>query len=255
MFWHAFQPSALALANGAVLACVLVADPPWRVCCRLRNTDLQVLVFASRGTGQSAVFFVIFIVCWLTLAMLTRGQGPCFTLRPEGGAVVDGLGNFHSFCHFESCSCQVSFCGVVFCVFVQRNAFSDFPVLWQNKSSLFVTGSNSEHVKHNSLSKTKTLSPQLKPLRLLCTNHFSQSHTAPVPQNNNKKYICHSLFYRTVLFRAYFRNRPHALTSKLPLPSCPTAVWWHLFMMPMKLIFLNQFMHLSCFPLKPANHS
>lgn len=57
---------------------------------------LQVLVFASRGAGQSAVFFLCFSLCgWLTLAMLARGQGPRFTLQPGGGAVVDGLGNFN----------------------------------------------------------------------------------------------------------------------------------------------------------------
>lgn len=75
---------------------------------------------------------MIFIVCWLTLAMLARRQGPRFTLRPEGGAVVDGLGNFHSFCHFESCSSGVIH-GIAFCVFVQGTAFLDFHVLDQNR--------------------------------------------------------------------------------------------------------------------------
>lgn len=139
MFWHAFEPFALAVANSAVL----VTDPPWRASVvDWQNADVQVLVFASRRTGQSAVFFVIFVVCWLTLA---RGQRPRFTLRPEGGSVVDGLGNFHSFCHFESCSCQVSFLWSSFCVFDQGNTFLDFGVLCQYRSSLW---SKSAHVKH-----------------------------------------------------------------------------------------------------------
>lgn len=97
--------------------------------------------FCKQRNWSECCVFVIFIVCWLTLAMLARGQGPRFTLRPEGGAVVDGLGNFHSFCHFESCSCRVSFYGIAFCVFVQETAFLDFHVWDPSRSCWFVTGS------------------------------------------------------------------------------------------------------------------
>lgn len=81
----------LALANG-VRCCLwfysrsFIAIRDW-----FNNIDykfmtiLQVLVFASRGTGLIAVYFLCFLIGgWLTLAMLA---GLCFTLTPAGGAV------------------------------------------------------------------------------------------------------------------------------------------------------------------------